>query len=72
MRQTTIGFAPAQLRRITALAEEAFEIEVLCEYLVGLDETLRRAADPHELRDIGFRALEALVSKRETRAAAAA
>lgn len=72
VRRIAIGFAPAQLRRITALVEEAFEIEVPCEYLVGLDEALRRAADPHELRDIGFRALEALVAKRETMAAAAA
>ena len=64
-----IGLAPARLRRMARLAPESWEIQVPTEYLVGLDENLRRASGSAGLRNIGLRAVEVL--SRSFRAVAA-
>ncbi|MSP88239.1 MAG: FAD-dependent oxidoreductase [Alphaproteobacteria bacterium] len=64
-----IGLAPARLRRIARRASESWEIQVPSEYLVGLDENLRRASGSEGLRNIGLRAVEVL--SRNVRAVAA-
>lgn len=64
-----LGLAPARLRRMGRFAPEAWEIQAPSEYLVGLDENLRRAAGSTGLSDIGLRAVDTLAQS--TRAVAA-
>ncbi len=70
-RDAEVGFAPARVMRRAGFAADAFEIEVPSEYLVGLDEALRRAAGGDGLSSIGMRALAALAARSETTAAVA-
>lgn len=61
VRSVDVGLAPAHLRRRRTATAEAFELDVPIDYLVGLDETLRRAAGPKGLTDIGVDAAERLL-----------
>jgi len=56
-----LGFAPTWVRRLAGTGD-AFEIETPGEYLIGLDQALREAADPGGLTDIGGLATEVLLS----------
>jgi dimethylglycine dehydrogenase len=60
-REVSVGFAPTSVRRLATKAGDAFEITTASDYLIGLDDVLRRAAQPEGVRDLGLRAVEALV-----------
>ncbi|MGH6934111.1 MAG: GcvT family protein [Dongiaceae bacterium] len=60
MREITIGAAPVRAIRIDYVGELGWELHVPAEYAAHVYELLRAAGEPHNIADVGYRAIDSL------------
>ncbi|MCU1400489.1 MAG: FAD-dependent oxidoreductase [Acidimicrobiales bacterium] len=59
-RDITIGSAPVWAMRIGYTGELGWELHIPTEYAAHVEELLRAAGEPHDIADVGYRAIDRL------------
>lgn len=60
MQEIIIGAAPVRAARIGFVGELGWELHIPTEFVAHVYNTLRQAGAPHDIRDVGYRAVDSL------------